>query len=235
MFFLLTSAVTLLTDKIIMPFYVAHYEEVVVPDVQQRDFTDAKTILEKKQLAVSKKKRFDLSVPVDHVIQQIPEPQTTVKPGRMIELIVADHDRLINVPTLRLSTFRDARFNLESLGLKVGLIDSQSSNEFPAGIILEQSVEPNVKVPLGSAVNLKVSTGNNLIEAKVPYLVHKSLLEAKSMIVESGLRLGNLVKKYSPELLPGTIMEQSIDSSKTVAPLTPIDLIVSSTDLEDKP
>ncbi|MBL7962188.1 PASTA domain-containing protein, partial [bacterium] len=59
-------------------------------------------------------------------------------------------------------------------------------------------------------------------------------LEAKSLIVESGLRLGIIVKKYSHELLPGTVIAQSLDSSMTVAPLSTIDLTVSSTDKEDE-
>ena len=232
--FLIILAV-IVTDKLLMPFYVSHGAEIQVPDVLNRDFDDAKKILERVQLSVEKKQRYDHNAIPDRVIQQIPEPMTTVKPGRSVELIVANNDRMANVPLLKLSTLRDAEFNLESLNLKIGKVDSAASNEFPAGVILEQSIEPNQKVNIGTAVDVVVSMGNNLVEAKVPYLVHKSLLDAKSLIVESGLRLGNIIKKYSSDLLPGTIMSQSLDSSMTVTPLTTIDLTVSSTDKEDQP
>ena len=234
-FALLSLAAVLVGDKLVMPFYVAHNNEIIVPNVLNKDYDEAKKILEKIQLSVTKKQRFDGNIPPDLVIQQIPEPSTAVKPGRSIELIVSNNDRMVNVPLLKLSTLRDAQFNLESLALRIGKIDSQSSNEFPAGIILEQAVEPNEKVKIGTTIDLVVSTGNNLLEAKVPYLINKSLLDAKSQIVESGLRLGAIVKKYAPELLPGTVIAQSLDSSKTVAPLSTIDLTVSSTDAEDKP
>lgn len=232
--FLIVGAV-MVTDKWVMPFYVSHGEEIPVPNVLNRDFVDAKKILDKFQLSVTKKQRYDVTSVPGQVIQQIPEHRTTIKPGRNVELIIADNDRIVNVPMLKLSTLRDAQFNLESLSLKVGKVDSQASNEFPAGVILEQSIEPNTKVKLGSVLDFVVSAGNNRVEAKVPYLISKSLLDAKLVIVESGLRLGNIVKKYSPELLPGTVISQSLDSSKTVSPLSTIDLTVSSTDAEDVP
>ncbi|MBL7996101.1 PASTA domain-containing protein [bacterium] len=223
-----------ITDKWVMPFYVSHGEQVRVPDVMGKDFAEAKDILEKAKLIVIRKSRYDRMTAPGHVIQQIPEPMTTVKPGRSIEIIVADNNRLVNVPLLILSTLRDAEFNLESLSLKIGKIDSQASNEFPAGVILAQSIEPNQKINIGTPINVVVSIGNNLVEAKVPYLVHKSLLDAKSLIVESGLRLGIIIKQYSHDLLPGTVIAQSLDSSMTVAPLSTIDLTVSSTDKEDE-
>lgn len=235
LFALLSLAAVLVADKGILPFYVSHNKEIIVPDVLNKDYNEAKKILESSELNVIKKQRFVGHISPDLVIQQIPEPATAVKPGRSIELIVSNNDRMVHVPLLKLSTLRDARFNLESLALQIGTIDSQSSNEFPAGIILEQAIEPNSKVKIGTPVDLIVSTGNNLLEAKVPFLIHKSLLDAKSQIVESGLRLGTIVRKYAPELLPGTVIAQSLDSSKTVAPLTTIDLTVSSTDKEDHP
>ncbi|KAB2878381.1 PASTA domain-containing protein [bacterium] len=231
---MLVILTVLVMDKWIMPFYVSHGEQVRVPNVVDKDFAEAKKILEHAQLTVIRKNRYDRLATPDHVIQQIPEAMTTVKPGRSVELIIADNDRMINVPLLKLSTLRDAQFNLESLNLKMGKVDSQASNEFPAGVILEQSIEPNQKINIGASIDVVVSIGNNLVEAKVPYLIHKSLLEAKSLIVESGLRLGIIVKKYSHELLPGTVIAQSLDSSMTVAPLSTIDLTVSSTDKEDE-
>lgn len=217
-----------------MPFYVSHGEELTIPNVLNTDFEEAKKILEKLQLNVVKKQRYDESYVPGQVIQQIPEPLTIVKRGRTVELIVAHNDRTVSVPLLKLSTLRDAEFNLESLNLKVGKIDSQASNEFPAGVILEQSIEPNTRVSVGTVIHFTISSGNNLVEAKVPFLIHKSLLDAKSLIVESGLRLGTINKKYSPDLLPGTILAQSLDSSMTVAPLSTIDLTVSSTDKNDE-
>ena len=234
LFAVLSFAAVLAADKLIMPLYVSHQNEIIVPNVLNLDYNEAKRILEKAQFNVTKKQRFDVNSPPDVVIQQIPEPSTTVKPARSIELIVSDNDRMVNVPLLRLSTLRDAQFNLESLALRIGKIDSQSSNEFPAGIILEQAIEPNSKVKIGTPVDLLVSTGNNLLEAKVPFLIHKSLLDAKSQIVESGLRLGAIIKRFSPDLLPGTVIAQSLDSSTTVAPLTTIDLTVSSTSKDDE-
>ncbi len=224
----------ILTDKLVMPLYVGHNDDMIVPDVVQKTFDEAKKILENQKFTVVKNMRYDKNSKPGTVVRQSPEPTTVVKSGRVIHLIVADDNKTVTVPSLKLSTLRDAQFNLQSLGLYVGKIDSQASKDFPEGIVVDQSVASNSKVKTGTVIDLVMSTGNNLTEAKVPLLVNKSLTDAKAMIVESGLRLGAVIKKYSSELLPGTVVGQSLDTVKTVTPFSIIDLTVSSTDKDDQ-
>jgi len=60
------------------------------------------------------------------------------------------------------------------------------------------------------------------------------LKEAKLLIVDAGLRIGEVKKHYQPDLLPETVLEQSLDTLQSVRPQTRLDITVSSLDKEDK-
>ncbi|MBX7150221.1 PASTA domain-containing protein [bacterium] len=224
----------ILADKVIMPSYVHFEKDVAVPSVVKLEFSDAQKLLEKAGLTLSVKYRFEPTLPKNLVLNQSPEPGAIVKSGRVVRLILSQDELMVTVPSVKLTTLRDASFTLESIGLKVGNITHQPSPEFPAGVVIDQSISSNSKIRSGSSVDLIVSLGSTLTEAHVPYMISKTLLEAKTMIVESGLSLGKVTKKYHNDLLPGTIISQSLDSSQVVAPQTAIDLVVSSIDKDDE-
>ena len=62
-FALLSLAAVLVGDKLVMPFYVAHNNEIIVPNVLNKDYDEAKKILEKIQLTVTKKTAFRWKYP----------------------------------------------------------------------------------------------------------------------------------------------------------------------------
>ncbi|HND78101.1 MAG TPA: PASTA domain-containing protein [bacterium] len=215
-----------------MPMYVDLGKDIAVPAVTGLSSEMAQKKLSELGFSVVLKRRYDISVAPKTVIQQSPEPQALVKAGRQIHLVIADDNQTVIMPSLTLSTYRDAVFNLQSIGLAIGVLDSASSNEFPQGVILKQSIEPNTVVRLGQSVDLTISLGNNITESKVPFLINLSLKDAKARISDSGLRLGKIERKFLPDLIPDTVVGQSLDSSLVVTPLTIIDLTVSSTDSE---
>ncbi len=215
-----------------MPMYVDLGKDIAVPAVTGLSSEMAQKKLSELGFSVVLKRRYDISVAPNTVIQQSPEAQALVKAGRQIHLVIADDNQTVIMPSLTLSTYRDAVFNLQSIGLAIGVLDSASSNEFPQGVILKQSIEPNTVVRLGQSVDLTISLGNNITESKVPFLINLSLKDATARISDSGLRLGKIERKFLPDLIPDTVVGQSLDSSLVVTPLTIIDLTVSSTDSE---
>ncbi len=225
---MLFCALIVVADKWILPWYIHRGDEVVVPNLMRLDITMGKEILSKLELNFEIKKRYDKNVKPGTIIFQSPEANAEVKTGRVIRISVADDGQTVAIPDLRLSTYRDAIYNLQTLGLVVGKLDSLSSNEFPKGIILKQTPPASEQVNTGSAVDMTVSLGNDLTDAKVPFLIQKSLNDAKSMIVDAGLRLGKIDRKVDASLLPNTVLSQSLDSSTIVTPLTAIDLVVSA-------
>ncbi|MCB0834571.1 MAG: PASTA domain-containing protein [Bacteroidetes bacterium] len=228
------TLVAVITDQLIMPAITAHDHDVIVPDLQNFTRQEAAKRLESLGLEAHSKQRFSKSKEPGLVIQQIPEAGTHVKSGRAVQLMIATNQVLVTVPSVLLTTFRDAKFTLESQGLEVGELDTIPSHEYPEGIVVEQDVEAGSRVNVGAKIRMKISRGHDLLESKVPYVVHRSLVEAKAMIADAGLRLGTITKAFSSELLPGTVLEQSMDSARSVAPLTPLDLVVSEANQSDE-
>lgn len=228
----ITILFVLLLDKWLMPMYVELGKDIAVPDVTGLASDMAQKKLNDLGFSVILKRRYDVSVTPNTVIQQSPESKALVKTGRQIHLVIADDNQTVIMPSLTLSTYRDAVFNLQSIGLTIGVLDSAPSNEFPQGVILKQSIESNTVVRLGQPVDLTISLGNNITESKVPYLTNLSLKDAKARISDCGLRLGKIERKFLPDLIPDTVVGQSLDSSLIVTPLTIIDIIVSTTDSE---
>jgi eukaryotic-like serine/threonine-protein kinase len=221
-------------DKIIMPLFIRSGGEVTVPNVLNTDYPQAVKILQQHGFSVSARERFEKEIKKNTVLYQSPEGGAIVKKGRLIHLIISQDELSVPVPALNLLTLRDAQFTLESIGLKLGQVRQNSSEEFPQGIVIDQAVTPNSKILIGSAIDITISTGKLLSNIKVPFLISKSLADAKRIIVEKNLKLGTLTKKFNNELLPGTITEQSPDTSAVVLPLTPIDLVISTNNPDDE-
>jgi serine/threonine-protein kinase len=218
----------------VMPFYTRHSEEIQVPNLTGMDFLAASKKLDALELSVRVRRQYNKQSPKNTILYQSPEPGSLIKRGRVIRLIVSDDEQVVTVPELKLATIRDAAFILESSGLKPGKQSLAPSEEFPAGIVVAQSVAAGEKIQTGTIIDLVISNGRTISNVQVPYLTGKSLLVAKSVIADSSLKLGMIHKKYNPDLLPGTVIVQVPDSGMTVAPYTEIELTISSTDPADE-
>ena len=223
-----------ITDNWLLPYYTRYADELHVPDLTGSDLTQATKKLHDLELTPMIRRQFNRQTPKNTVLYQSPEPGSIVKKGRVIRLTVSDDEQFVIVPQLKLATIRDARFILETSSLKPGKQIAETSQEFPAGIIIGQSVEPGTKLQAGSTVDLIVSSGRTMSNIRVPYLVGKSLIEAKVITADSTIKLGTILKKFNPDLLPGTVTAQLPDSGTSVAPYSEIQITVSSNDPADE-
>ncbi len=224
-----------LTDKVLMPLYIARSSEIEVPNVTNQDVTHATMLLEKAGLTMERRWRYEPSMQKDIVLHQSPEHGYLVKPGRIVHVVVSQNELMVTVPGVRLTTLRDAQFTLESVGLRLGELDSMPTRQYPEGIVVEQYPEGNTRVSAGTAVNLVVSQVDDTSRVRVPYVIGKSLAEAKSFLADARLRIGKVDRSYDAALLPGTVLRQSMDTLELVAQRTSVDLVVSSTNTEDRP
>ncbi len=229
-----SALMVLALNEIVMPLYTRHYDEIKVPDLTGLTLTAAQSKLGALDLAQQVRYQYNRQAVKHTVMSQSPEPGSSVKKGRVIRLTVSEDEQIVSVPQLKLTTLRDADFILESSGLKAGKTIHQASDEFPSGIIIGQSIEAGAKIQTGTPVDLVISSGRIITNVKVPYLINKSLTEVKSVIADSSLKLGTILKRYSPDLLPGTVIAQLPDSGVTVSPYSEVQITISSTDQADK-
>ncbi len=155
--FLLGFALT----KTFLIFYTQHGDEVVVPDLIQRDYKNAKHDLYKKGLYIEKiGERNSQEILKGSIIKQEPLANSVVKEGYTIEVITSKGPELIPVPTLDNLSLDEAKIRLINSGLEIGKVSYSLSNKIPRGQVLYSRPRNGIKTPKLSQVDLIISLGD---------------------------------------------------------------------------
>lgn len=227
-FIVLSSGIIVmfLLDIIVLPWIIHSGEEVRIPNVVGKKFEEASLVLEEAGLrAVFNGKTRSDKIPAGYIVIQNPSPRNIVREGRNIYLTVSGGEEEIAIPNLRGRSLRDAKFTLERDEIRIDKIEYQAS-ELPEDIVIAQSISPGKIVKKNTSISVTVSSGAQLFQISVPYLVGLNLQEAQSRLQEAGLRIGVITYKKSSELLPNTIINQSPKAGDMVDVNTPIDIII---------
>ncbi len=232
--FLALLAVFGIIDKVILPIYTSSGKEILVPDVRNRTYDEAVSMLKHSglQVARSYNSRWLANVAPDMVIDQEPAAGSPVKPGRNVYLVLNRQDKPSYVmPELAGRSETEARQVLARFGMVVGEIQFRPvSNHEEDGRVLSQSVPPNVSVLTGTAVSLIV--GKYEVEPQemkrvvVPEVLGMSLDQARSTVLQRGLRIGRITYEYSAILVPNTVISQKPGANSFASESAPVDMTV---------
>jgi serine/threonine-protein kinase len=222
----------LLADWLIMPIYTKHGETVEVPNVTTMRVDDAKATLEAQDFeAVTGEERYSSQYPSGFVLEQSPRAAAKVKSGRRVYLVVSRGERRVQVPSLINLSERDAQLLLFREGLVLGEVNYEYSDSDlqPAGMIISQSIPFGAEVPQGRRVSVTVSAGSMPNEFVVPLVADGTRLfdEAAKMIRKAGLAVGSVRYEDVDDLVPETVIRQSLDAGTKVERGTKVDLVVS--------
>ncbi|MEV4975276.1 Stk1 family PASTA domain-containing Ser/Thr kinase [Streptomyces scopuliridis] len=162
--------------------------QVKVPDVTDKQKDKATNILEGENFQVDYKTEESEEDP-GTVLAQDPEGGSMVEKASKITLTIAAQSQ-VPVPPVVGGQFDAAQNQLQQLEFTVVRNDVDSQE--PLGIVIEQDPPGGTKAAKGSQVTLKVSKGPQQQMASVPDLRFKTLDEARQMLQQSGLQLGNI-------------------------------------------
>jgi serine/threonine-protein kinase len=131
------------------------------------------------------------------------------------------------VPALKGLTREEAAAQLTDQGLALRKINEEGryDDKVPAGRVVQQSPDARTLVKRGSGVLLILSKGPQRVE--VPTLAGRSLPAAQAALSGSGLALGKILGAFAPGKDAGAVLEQDPDSGASVAPSTPVDLLLA--------
>jgi len=220
--------IVLLMDWIVMPLYTHRGAEEELPDVTEMSFKEAEEILKSRGFRIFKEKDvYDATYPESTVVAQNPPPYSRVKKGRRVYVTLSAGERLVSVPHLVGSSERDAGFILRQAGLMQGDVFYEYDNYYPAGVVSNQSLAEGMEVSEKTSVDITISIGPFPSRFVVPDIVGKSLDVAKTVLLKSGLRIGSISYEIKKELIPDTVIDQSIEAGKEVRQGQPVDLVVS--------
>lgn len=145
--------------------------------------------------------------------------------GDTLTVYVSTGPTTFALPKLAGMTEAQARAAIKDAGMEVGSVTESYSSSVKEGFVISQSPSSGTKVAKGTSVSFVISKGPESIT--MPNLLGKDYEEAKEILEEAGLAVGNVTKDYSSTYDKDEVMKQSVKADKKVDAGTKIDLVIS--------
>lgn len=160
--------------------------EIAVPKVTGYRDIAAIGMLQDAGLDYNREYESSDQVPEGEVIRQNPESGTMVPEGTKVTIVVSQGKESVTVPDLKNHTEEEARKALESVGLQVGTVSTDYSDEVEEGRVIDQSEIAGKTVYSGTTVNIVVSLGPK----EILYMFSANIsLPDNDMVVSSNIKL----------------------------------------------
>ena len=193
-----TKLMVLITACVVAISLVAHFifnrnlAEIDVPNVTNMTVVEAQKLLEEKQFKVELEEKYGdpEKFKPGTVMQQSPKAGEKRKQGSLIILTICKGAELKAVPDVTGMSLGKAEQTLADAGFRVGKITRRHEENGKNGAVLSQSPKGMDKAPKGTGIDLVVNEGDK----DVPNIVGKNIDEAKGMLEQAGLKLGEIKK-----------------------------------------
>jgi len=170
---------------------------------------------------------FDAWLPAGFVLRQRPQAPEEVKEGRRVKVVLSAGPRLTAVPELRGASERQARLELEDLGLSVGHWTRAPGAE-EAGRVLATRPAGGTRLPRGGRVDLLLSSGSKQDGYLLPDLSRLDLKGALELLENSNLGRPRLRYREAPGRREGAILEQSLPPGSRLTKGDQLELVVAT-------
>lgn len=192
-------------------------EQNIVPDFLYMDFEEAEQLAEKKDITLVKEDSlYNDEYPEGVVLEQEPKSGERLKKGDVVKIVVSKGSEFISVPNFVGMKQDEAEERIKRRGLKVGNPKFESSEEVEKDLVIYQSPAPGVEVKAKDEIFLVISLGNTKKEVTVPSLIGLTVENAKSILSEKGLYLGNTEISEDRRKSEGVILAQNIPAKQKV-------------------
>lgn len=221
-------------EFIIMPFYVRHGKSKALVDVTSMDIKSAMIMIKTSGFKCAVTDTIYTSdIEPNIVLDQYPEAGAIVKKGRTVRLKISQADKLVTVPNIIGQSQRSAQLLLNKVGLKIGATSKEFSVTHPNGVIVNQIPDSSETLPKGYSVRVVISKGRSPNDIQVPTLFGLSKVAAELELKKVGLRIGKIHYKQNEDLIPYTVLDQSLKAGTILENPQSIDITVSVLDLQD--
>jgi len=233
LFFVFSFAI-LIVDKVVMPSYVRESLDRNLPDVKGYSFVRAKETLKSEGFQVKKGDiKYTNQFSEGTVVDQFPGPTRRVKPGRTVHLTIAQKERMVLIPDLIGQSIRSGRLKLSDSGLLIDTLIAEFDPDIPIDVIRWQYPRSGDYLRKGSGLTIIISKGNPPHFFEVPQLFGLSIEKGEKLLSKAKLSLGNINYRQNEDLVPYTILEQSIISGTILDKPQAINVTVSILELDD--
>jgi serine/threonine-protein kinase len=132
-------------------------QRVPVPDVAGYDVGDARMLIEAAGLRIGGTESAQAPTPLNVVVNTRPPAGAILTPGANVVLVVSVGAATIRVPSLTGLTVEEARLALETAGLALGTVFSQTTDAVAPGEIFHQQPGAATLSAPGTVVNVRLA------------------------------------------------------------------------------
>ncbi len=187
---------------------VKEAEYVLMPSLVGKNVDDARNALFDVGLVPKVEYQESDTVASGVVISQETPSGTQVEKGGEVTLIASSGTEGVTMPDVTGSSFEQANSTLAASGFIVNKVE-EPSDTVEAGKVISQSPSAGTKVPKGSAIVVKVSSGKEDKKVKVPDFVGKTEEDAIILAIENGIKIDKIEKVHSNDQPAGNICYQN--------------------------
>ena len=221
-------------DFLIMPAYVRMGSGKYMVNVIGKDLSYGRKILKQEKFkSIVSDTLFSGSYEPGTIIDQYPEPNRRVKEGRTIRLKISQPEKMVSIPDLIGRSLRSAELALLQSGLSIDTVYKEFNSDVPSGNVTWQYPKGGDQLNKGMGLHLTISLGVPPNFFQVPNLFGLSKKKAIVDLEKAGLVLGKIFYRQNEDLIPYTVLDQSIAAETVLEKSTEINLTVSVLDMQD--
>ncbi len=200
--------------------------EIKTPNLIGMQVDDAREILRQNGITLKTETRFDEKTPKGNIIAQTPDADMKIKSPGEIKVVVSDGQEMVKVPDLTSMSTKDAQYELQKYGLQIKTIYEHSS-EMPQDYAIRQNPAPYSLIAKNSQIEVFISNGLSP-KAKVPNLIGITESQARNLVSQNKLVLGEVNYSSDSDKPYGVVLSQSLVSESEVDNFSKIDIVVNS-------
>lgn len=225
----------LFLDQVVLPLYVRQGQIKFLPNVVGLAYPKAAKVLRHEGFRATKSAvAHTMEYPPNQIFEMYPPAYSRVKRGRIILLTVTAEEKMVEIPNLVNASLRAAEIQVARAGLLIDTVMTTYSDDYASGVVTWQSPKGGNLLRRGSGLSLMVSMGQPPISYYVPSVVGMGFQSARREILDAGLDVGHVRYIYAPNLLPNTVVEQSIAGGTVLKLKRAVNLTISTYDQNKK-
>ena len=223
-----------IADLFMMPLYVRHGEGSYMVNVKDKPIDYAVDILASEgHKGLVSDTLFSSSFKPGTVIDQYPSPNMRVKEGRTVRLTIAHAERMVLVPDLIGRSERSAEIDIRQAGLEIDTVYKEYNSDVPFGNVTWQYPKGGDLLSKGMGIHLTISLGVPPNFFQAPNVFGLSKKKAINTLEKAGFSLGKIYYRQNEDLIPYTVLDQSVKPGTVLEKPTVIDLTISVLDMQD--
>ena len=217
-----------------MPFYVRHGQGGYMVNVKGKQLEYAIEILSSEgHRGMVSDTLFSSAFKSGMVIDQYPSTNMKVKEGRTVRLTIVTSEKSVMVPDLIGRSERSAELDINQVGLEIDTVYKEYNSDVPAGNVTWQYPKGGDMLSRGMGVHLTISLGVPPNFFQAPNVFGLSKKKAIVEIEKAGFSLGKVYYRQNEDLIPYTVLDQSLKPGTVLEESVIIDLTISVLDMQD--